>query len=68
MAVDEMSAALPLVAEAASLLASWLRDDPGDEEEVWPKLKKALEEERRRLSARGAIPWLTRCWADSDWA
>jgi hypothetical protein len=45
----------PKSARAASvirLLSSWLADDSGYDEEIWPKLKKALEEERRRTGAR----------------
>jgi hypothetical protein len=35
-----------------SLLHSWLADDSGYDEQSWPKLKKALEDERRRTGAR----------------
>ena len=34
------------------LLQSWLADDSGYDEQTWPKLKKALEQERRRTGAR----------------
>jgi hypothetical protein len=34
------------------LLDSWLADESGYDEETWPELKKALDEERRRVGAR----------------
>jgi hypothetical protein len=34
------------------LLRSWLADESGYDEETWPKLKKALDQERRRVGAR----------------
>jgi hypothetical protein len=33
------------------LLRSWLADESGYDEETWPKLKKALDQERRRVGA-----------------
>jgi hypothetical protein len=52
VAVDEMAAARPLGAAVAGLLTSWLTDDSGYDEEAWPQLKEALEQERRRIGAR----------------
>jgi hypothetical protein len=42
----------PKVAEAISLFKSWLTDESGYDERVWPRLKKALEQERERVGAR----------------
>jgi hypothetical protein len=45
----------PESAQAAGLikiLRSWLADESGYDEQTWPKLKKALEQERRRVGAR----------------
>jgi hypothetical protein len=39
-------------AEAISLFKSWLTDESGYDEKVWPRLKKALEQERERVGAR----------------
>lgn len=39
-------------ARALALLQSWLADESGYDELVWPRLKKALEEERERAGAR----------------
>jgi hypothetical protein len=36
-----------------ALLASWLNDDSGYDEEAWPELKEALDRERARVGARG---------------
>jgi hypothetical protein len=36
-----------------NLLRSWLADESGYDEETWPKLKKALDQQRRRVGARG---------------
>jgi hypothetical protein len=35
-----------------SLLRSWLADESGYDERTWPKLKKALDHERRRVGVR----------------
>jgi hypothetical protein len=45
----------PQTAQAArviALLQSWLDDESGYDEETWPALKKALDEERHRVGAR----------------
>ena len=34
------------------LLDEWLKDESGYDEEAWPELKKALNEERDRVGAR----------------
>ena len=50
--LDELK---PKSAQAASLiglLRSWLTDESGYDEQTWPKLKKALDQERRRVGAR----------------
>lgn len=50
--LDELK---PESAEAAGLiglLRSWLADESGYDEQTWPKLKKGLEQERRRVGAR----------------
>jgi hypothetical protein len=39
-------------AEAIELFKSWLSDESGYDEKVWPRLKKALEAERARVGAR----------------
>jgi hypothetical protein len=40
------------VAEAITLSKAWLSDESGYDEQVWPRLKKALEKERERIGAR----------------
>jgi hypothetical protein len=42
----------PKVAEAIELFKGWLADESGYDEKVWPRLKKALEQERERVGAR----------------
>lgn len=37
---------------AMALVESWLRDESGYDESVFPELKRALEESRRALGAR----------------
>jgi hypothetical protein len=39
-------------AEAIALFKSWLTDESGYDEKVWPRLKKALDQERERVGAR----------------
>ena len=39
-------------AKAIALFKSWLEDESGYDEETWPKLKKALNQERDRVGAR----------------
>ncbi len=35
------------------MLESCLRDESGYDEKTWPKLKKSIERERKRVGARG---------------
>ncbi len=42
----------PQAAAMAKLLEEWLADESGYDEKTWPKLKKALDEERQRVGAR----------------
>jgi hypothetical protein len=39
-------------AKVLRLIEEWLKDDSGYDEEAWPELKKALDEERDRVGAR----------------
>ena len=38
--------------QAIALLKSWLKDDSGYDEQTWPKLKKALDQQRAKVGAR----------------
>lgn len=40
----------------ARLMEKWLRDESGYDEQTWPAIKAALEEERERRSARPLFP------------
>jgi hypothetical protein len=54
-AIEAINAIEPPTPEAARVLAllkSWLADDSGYDEETWPQLKRALDEERDRVGAR----------------
>jgi hypothetical protein len=42
----------PKVHPAITLIEEWLKDESGYDEETWPALKKALDEERDRVGAR----------------
>ncbi len=37
---------------AVALIDEWLKDESGYDEETWPILKKAIEEDRARIGAR----------------
>ncbi len=53
--IERLDKLRPKSAQAAgliSLLRSWLADESGYDEETWPKLKKALDQERGRVGAR----------------
>jgi hypothetical protein len=53
--IEELDKLRPESARAAGLiglLRSWLADESGYDEETWPKLKKALDQERGRVGAR----------------
>ncbi len=54
--LERLDGLKPESAQAAGLigvLRSWLADESGYDEQSWPKLKKALDQERRRVGARG---------------
>ena len=54
--LERLDALKPESAQAAGLiglLRSWLADESGYDEQTWPKLKQALDQERRRVGARG---------------
>jgi hypothetical protein len=50
--LDAMQPRTPKVAKLVALLRSWLTDESGNDEQTWPKLKKALDKERDRVGAR----------------
>jgi hypothetical protein len=49
--LDELRPDSARAADLIRLLRSWLVDESGYDEETWPKLKEALDQERRRLGA-----------------
>ena len=51
-AMDQLEAKSPPAAKVISLLRTWLGDDSGYDEEVWPALQKSLNRERARVGAR----------------
>jgi hypothetical protein len=50
--VDQVHSDNPKTTRALALLKQWLRDGSGYDEETWPQLQKALDQERRRVGAR----------------
>ena len=50
--LDQIKPATAKAARAIALFRSWLADESGYDERVWPQLKKALERERERVGAR----------------
>ena len=50
--LDSIPATTPKAARLRALFRSWLKDESGYDEETWPELKKALDQERRRAGAR----------------
>lgn len=50
-ALQQIKPASVKAAQVVSLLSSWLADESGYDEETWPQLKKALDEERGRVTA-----------------
>jgi hypothetical protein len=50
--LDEIRPANPKAAQAIALMKSWLADESGYDEETLPMLKKALDDERKRVGAR----------------
>ena len=49
--LDELQPNSATAADLIRLLRSWLIDESGYDEETWPELKDALDQERRRLGA-----------------
>jgi hypothetical protein len=50
--LDALVPETPKLARLIGLLRSWLTDESGYDERTWPKLMKALDEERDRVGAR----------------
>jgi hypothetical protein len=50
--IEQIKAESPASAGVVELLKGWLQDDSGYDEKTWPKLKKALNEERTKVGAR----------------
>jgi hypothetical protein len=50
--LDQIRPPSARAAEAIALFKSWLTDESGYDEKVWPRLKKALEQEREHVGAR----------------
>jgi len=50
--LDELKPESAQAAGLIGLLRSWLTDESGYDEQTWPKLKKALDQERRQVGAR----------------
>jgi hypothetical protein len=53
--IEQIRPRTPKVAAVAALLTLWLTDDSGYDEKAWPKLKRALNRERRRVGSRRLI-------------
>ena len=51
-AIDEIKPVNPKAARVIALIKDWLSDESGYDEKVWPQLKKALDQERKRVGAR----------------
>ena len=51
--LDELKPESDRAVGLIGLLRPWLADESGYDEQTWPKLKKGLEQERRRVGARG---------------
>jgi len=50
--LNQIEAPDPQTARAIALFSSWLSDESGYDEDTWPKLKSALDRERKRVGAR----------------
>src|SRR6266851_5041520 len=50
--LDQLKPKSAKAARAIALFKSWLADESGYDEETWPKLKEALNQERDRVGAR----------------
>jgi hypothetical protein len=51
--LDQLDVRKPKAERVIATFKSWLRDESGYDEETWPKLKAALESDRKRVGARG---------------
>jgi hypothetical protein len=51
-ALNDIRPPNPKAAKAIALFRSWLEDESGYDEKTWPRLKKALDQERTRVGAR----------------
>jgi hypothetical protein len=49
--LEEIKRQSAKAAKAITLFQSWLSDESGYDERVWPRLKKALQQERERVGA-----------------
>jgi len=49
--IEGIEVTTPRAAKVISLLKSWLKDDSGYDERTWPKLKAAIDEQRRRVGS-----------------
>jgi hypothetical protein len=49
--LDEIKPKTPKAAKVIGLLKTWLNDDSGYDEQMWAKLKTALNGERHRVGA-----------------
>ena len=52
LALEAIRPKTPKANKVLSLLHSWLVDESGYDEETWPGLRKALDQERHRSGAR----------------
>jgi hypothetical protein len=50
--LDQIKPPSPKAADTIAVLKSWLADESGYDEKVWPGLKKALERRRENVKAR----------------
>jgi len=50
--IEQLKAPTAKAARMLELLKSWLSDKSGYDEKSWPKLKTAIERERKRVGAR----------------
>ena len=50
--LDELKPGTRKAKHVIALFKSWLRDESGYDEEAWPELKQALNQQRRRVGAR----------------
>jgi len=50
--INRLTPSSAKASQAIALLKSWLKDDSGYDEQTWPKLKKALDQQRAKAGAR----------------